>query len=176
MLTVRRDHTEELSDAELAAVRRLVDGAFDGEFAEEDWAHALGGVHVRAFLDGALVGQASVVPRTLWCGPVPYRTGYVEATAVAPGHRRRGVGRAIMAEVDEVIRTGYELGALSTSEAGRPLYAATGWRPWSGSTHVMTSHGPMATPDEDDAVMVLALADLDTTDRITCDWRAGDVW
>ena len=107
---------------------------------------------------------------------MPYRTGYVEAMAVAPGRRRQGIGRAIMAEVNEIIRTGYELGALSTSEAGRPLYIATGWRPWSGSTHVMTPDGPVATPDEDDAVMVLPRTAFDTTGPITCDWRTGDVW
>ena len=31
---------------ELAAIRALLDEAFDGDFGDDDWEHALGGIHV----------------------------------------------------------------------------------------------------------------------------------
>jgi aminoglycoside 2'-N-acetyltransferase I len=38
--------TDALSVAFLAELRRLLDAAFEGEFSDDDWNHALGGVHV----------------------------------------------------------------------------------------------------------------------------------
>ncbi|CCK27259.1 hypothetical protein BN159_2880 [Streptomyces davaonensis JCM 4913] len=42
---LRTAHTADLTPAELAAVRALSDDAFDGDFADEDWEHCLGGMH-----------------------------------------------------------------------------------------------------------------------------------
>jgi aminoglycoside 2'-N-acetyltransferase I len=176
VLQLRRDITGRLSPAELAAIRSLLDEAFDGDFDDHDWRHSTGGVHVTAWIDGRLVAHASVVERTLWCGATPYRTGYVEAVAVAPTERGSGFGTAVMTEVARIIRDGYQLGALSTSDAARSLYARLGWLTWVGPSHVEAPAGRLATPDEDGAIMVLAPAGIDLTAPITCDWRTGDVW
>ncbi|MFD9377467.1 hypothetical protein ACFWBH_18315 [Streptomyces sp. NPDC059999] len=39
-------HTGELGTAEFGEIRALLDDAFDGDFADEDFEHALGGMHV----------------------------------------------------------------------------------------------------------------------------------
>ncbi|HET9437338.1 MAG TPA: hypothetical protein VFO64_03980, partial [Gaiellaceae bacterium] len=58
-----RAHTSDLGRAELAEIRELLDAAFAGDFADEDWEHALGGVHLLLSEGDRLVGHASVVQR-----------------------------------------------------------------------------------------------------------------
>ncbi len=82
-----------------------------------------------------------------------------------------------MDAAEQVIRGGYQLGALSASEAGRPMYAARGWLPWRGPTSVLAPTGVHRTPDDDRSIFVLPVSvELDTGEAITCDWRDGDVW
>ena len=58
--------TADLSPSFLRALRAMVDGAFDGDFADEDWAQALGGRHAwLAAADGTIVSHGSVVERRL---------------------------------------------------------------------------------------------------------------
>ena len=170
--------TADLGAAGQAALRAFLDAAYDGEFGDEDWAHALGGVHVLATVDGELAGHASVVQRQLVAGPDTVRAGFVEAVATAAALRRRGVGGAVMAEVERLVTGGHELGALSASEDGRALYAARGWVPWSGPLAALAPDGVVPTPDE--AVFVLRTpgtpAGLDTAARLVCDWRRGELW
>ncbi len=76
---------DRLDDRRSAAIRSLMDAAFDGDFGEDDWTHALGGTH---FLieddDGALLAHASVVARTIRIGDLVLRSGYLEAVATRP--------------------------------------------------------------------------------------------
>lgn len=176
VLVLRRDRTEDLDPTELALARALMDAAFSGDFDDEDWRHSIGGVHVRGLAGGHLVAHASVVQRSLWCGDTHYRTGYVEAVAVAPADQRRGYGAAVMREVEQIIRDRYELGALSTSAAAQRLYSRLGWQTWLGPSYVQTATGRVPTPDDDGGIMVLPVAGLDISGPITCGWREGDVW
>jgi aminoglycoside 2'-N-acetyltransferase I len=48
MADVRTVHTSALAAGELRAIRDLLDEAFDGEFGDEDFEHALGGMHAVA--------------------------------------------------------------------------------------------------------------------------------
>ena len=172
---VRR--TADLDDAEPSAVRGLLHEAFDGDFADDDWAHALGGVHALVHDGGRLVGHGSVVRRQLWHGGRLLRAGYVEAVAVAPDRRRQGHATAAMEALEAVIRADHDLGALSASEDGAGLYAARGWRLWEGPTSVRTTEGRRRTPEDDGSVFVLpGPAPLDPRGELTCDWREGDVW
>ncbi|RBY79156.1 aminoglycoside 2'-N-acetyltransferase [Blastococcus sp. TF02-09] len=172
---VRR--TPDLDDAALAAVRALLDAAFGGAFADEDFAHALGGVHALVHHEERLVGHGSVVPRQLLHGGRSLRTGYVEAVAVAPDARRQGIATAVMDALEAVIRADHELGALSASEDGAGLYAARGWLLWEGPTSVLTTEGRRRTPEDDGSVFVLpGPVPLDPRGELTCDWRDGDVW
>ena len=175
--TVRTARTADLRPAELAAARALVDVAFAGSFGDVDWANALGGIHALASEDGELVAHASMAPRLLRYDGRTLRTGYVEAVAVRPDRRRRGLGARVMAPLERAIRAGFDAGALSATDDGAPLYAARGWIRWSGPTSVLTAAGPVRTEDDDGSVYVLpAGVPLDPSRPLACDWREGDVW
>lgn len=120
--------TAALTSGELRAVRALMDAAFGtGEeaFADDDWAHALGGQHFVLDEDGEILSHASVVERVLEIGGRPLRTGYVEAVATDPGAQGRGHGSAVMAAATEHIRAMFELGVLGTGR--HAFYERLGW-------------------------------------------------
>ncbi len=177
---IRRARTDELSSAELAAIRAVLDAAFapeDPVFPDSDWEHALGGMHVIASLDGETVAHASVVERALHAGGRPLRAGYVEAVGTIPALQGRGVGSLVMRAANEHIRSTYELGALGTGEHG--FYERLGWRTWQGPLSVRAPDGERRTPDEDGGIMVLttpSTGPLNLAAPLSCDWRAGDVW
>jgi aminoglycoside 2'-N-acetyltransferase I len=174
--------TAELATGELSVLRRLAWEAFavGDRMTEDDWAHALGGLHVILEIGGEPVAHAAIVERGILIGDREFRTGYVEAVATAPGRQRQGFGTRVMAEVGAQIRAGFELGALDTGAQG--FYTRLGWLAWRGPTFVRTAAGIQRTPEEDGFVMVLptpASGPLDVLDPeapISCDWREGDVW
>ena len=174
---LRVAHTSELEPELLQALHAMLVDVFEGRFSEHDWEHALGGIHAIVLEDGEPVGHASVVQRRLLHGGRALRTGYVEGVGVRREARRRGHASALMDAIERVIRGAYELGALSASDAAAPLYAARGWRPWQGETYVLAPEGRVRTPEDDDDLYVLELAEpLDRSGAIACDWRDGDVW
>ena len=170
--------TADLTTAETAQLRAFLDDAFGGEFGADDWAHTLGGVHVLATVGGALAAHGAVVGRQLAVAGQPVRTGYVEAVATAAGFRRQGIGDRLMEEVERLVRSGFELGALAASEDGARLYRRRGWLPWRDALAVRTPQGLVPTPD--DEVFVLGTpttpVPLDPGRPLTCDWRPGDPW
>jgi aminoglycoside 2'-N-acetyltransferase I len=177
MVDVHLAHTADLSAAALEAARALLDDVFDGEFSDHDWDHALGGVHALVWEGTELVGHASVVQRRLLHGGRALRTGYVEGVGVRADRRRRGYGDAMMGELERVVRGGYELGALATSEMAAPFYVSRGWLQWQGPTFALTPGGVVRTEAEDDGIFVLPVtAALDRSGALTCDWRDGDAW
>lgn len=170
-------HTSDLDEATLKAARELLDRAFEGDMSDDDWEHALGGVHALVWEGDELVGHASVVQRRLLHRGRALRTGYVEGVGVRADRRRRGHGGALMEALERVIRGAYELGALSSSEEAMDFYAGRGWKQWRGPTSVMTPTGISRTVDDDGGIYVLPLAvPLDLDAELTCDWRDGDVW
>ncbi len=179
---IRQRPTDGLTEAELTAIRGLMDLAFAADdeeerFADTDWAHALGGQHFTVDIDGRIVSHASVVERTLEIGGRPYRTGYVEAVATAPGLERRGHGSAVMTAVNEHIRGSFQLGALGTGR--QPFYERQGWEIWRGPAFVRTPGGLQRTADEEGYILVLrtpSSSPFELTEPISCDWRPGDVW
>jgi aminoglycoside 2'-N-acetyltransferase I len=179
--SVRRASSDELTPEEIAVIRDLLVRAFgsdeDEAFGEDDWDHALGGIHFVLDLDGVIVGHASVVERVLEVDGRALRTGYVEAVGVAPDRQGSGLGSQLMRDVTDWIMERYELGALGTGR--HRFYERLGWRTWAGPTSVRTADGPLRTPDEDGYILVLATPTsppLDLAAPISCDWRAGDVW
>jgi aminoglycoside 2'-N-acetyltransferase I len=174
---VRTAHTADLSPATLAAARALLHEAFDGDFDDEDWEHALGGVHALVWDDHELVGHGAVVQRRLLHGGRALRAGYVEGVGVRSDRRRRGHGAALMNALGRVIRGAYDLGALDASDEAAGLYAALGWQRWDGPTSVLTPLGVRRTPEEDGGIHVLPVAcELDLTGALVCDWRDGPAW
>jgi aminoglycoside 2'-N-acetyltransferase I len=173
--------TQDLTAAEITAIRGLLAAAFGSDeeeaFTEDDWEHAVGGLHFVLDVDGEIVAHASVVDRELHVDGHPLRTGYVEAVATAPARQGAGHGSRLMSEVTAYIRDRFELGALGTGRQG--FYERQGWRIWRGPSAVRTTDGLRPTPEDDGGIMVVStptspLLDLDAP--ISCEWRAGDVW
>jgi aminoglycoside 2'-N-acetyltransferase I len=180
VLTARLVHTADLDNETRDDARRMVLDAFaagEVDFTDADWEHALGGMHALIAHHGVLIGHAAVVQRHLLYRDTALRCGYVEGVAVHEDWRGQGLASALMDAVEQVIRGGYQLGALSASEAGRPMYTTRGWLPWRGPTSVLAPTGVRRTTDDDASIFVLPVSvELDTDDAITCDWRDGDVW
>ena len=122
---LRVAHTADLGAATRHAARALLDDVFD-DMADEDWDHALGGMHALLWEGAELIGHASVIQRQLLYGGRAWRTGYVEAVAVRADRRRGGRGGTLMDAVERIIRGAYELGALGSTHAGRPLLCGAG--------------------------------------------------
>jgi aminoglycoside 2'-N-acetyltransferase I len=176
MVAVTVAHTAQLDAATLRAAQAMLRAAFL-EFDDEDWDHALGGMHALVHDGGELVAHGSVVQRRFSHRGRAWRTGYVEAVGVAADARRRGHGATVMAALEDVIRSGYVLGALSATDAGKPLYRSRGWQLWQGPLSALTPAGPVRTPGEGGAVFVLPVtAALDPAGELTCDWRDGPLW
>lgn len=177
-LTLRTAHTSQVSPAELAIARAMVAAAFEEEFTDDDWEHALGGMHVLVHDGPTLVGHAAVGQRRLIHRGKPLRAGYVEGVGVHRDWQRRGIGGRLMTEIARVITAAYDLGALGATDEGAALYRAHGWLRWQGATSALTPEGPRPTPEASEYVYVLPVEGqpLDLHGELTCDWRSGDVW
>jgi aminoglycoside 2'-N-acetyltransferase I len=180
-LRLRRVPTPDLAASEITIIRALLVAAFGSEederFDDDDWEHALGGLHFVLDLDGEIVSHASVVERELHVGGRPVRTGYVEAVATAMDRQGAGFGSLVMADVTSYIRERFELGALGTGR--HHFYERLGWQTWVGPAFVRTADGPRRTPDEEGYILVLPTSSspsFDPAASISCDWRQGDVW
>ncbi|MFF3275256.1 GNAT family N-acetyltransferase [Streptomyces chrestomyceticus] len=170
-------HTAELDARTRAAAKALLHDVFEGDMTEEDWDHALGGVHALVWEGDELIGHASVVQRQMLHAGRPLRCGYVEGVGVRADRRGRGHGAAMMTALERIVRTAYDLGALSASEDAAAFYAARGWHLWQGPSAVLSPTGLHPTKEEDGAIYVLqASVPLDLTGQLACDWRSGDVW
>jgi len=176
MAELRTAHTADLDIATRKAARALLDNVFD-DMTDDDWEHALGGVHALVWDGAELIGHASVIQRRLLNGGRALRTGYVEAVGVRADRRGRGHGAAMMDALERVVRGAYELGALGASDAGAAFYVARGWQLWQGPSSALTPAGIRRTEEEDGCIYVLPVeAALDLSSELTCDWRDGDPW
>ena len=176
MTELRTLHTADLDAAARSDIRGLMDAAFGG-VSDDTYENVLGGIHTLVIDEGELIGHASVVQRRLLHGGVALRTGYVEGVAVRADRRRRGHGAAMMAVLERIVRSGYQLGALGASTDGSQLYTSRGWKPWRGAITAMTPDGIRQTPDKSGAIYVLSVsAPIDVTGELTCDWRPASLW
>src|SRR5262245_33918087 len=177
MTELRLAHTSQLPGPVRRAARALLDAAFDGDFDDTDWSHALGGMHALVWDDAHLVAHGSVVQRRMLHDGRVLRAGFVEGVGVRPDRRGEGHAARVMAALEEIIHRAYDLGALSSAEMATGFYAARGWRLWQGSSAVLAPEGLRRTPEDDDGIFVLpGEVPLDLAGEIACDWRDGDVW
>ncbi|HEX5016055.1 MAG TPA: GNAT family N-acetyltransferase [Actinomycetes bacterium] len=176
-MEVRLLASDELSDALRNRLRALLFDSFPDDFTEDDWTHGIGGTHIVAFEGQDAVGHASVISRRIYVADAAIDGAYVEAVAVDPVHRGRGVGRALVAAVNDVVGSRYPFAALSTSK--HPLYEGAGWERWLGPTFVVAGNRWTRTEDEDAGIMVFRPPGSpvdDLTARIAVDERSGDDW
>ena len=177
MAELRTAHTADLDPVTLQAARALLEEVFDGDLAETDWEHALGGVHALVWDGPALIGHGSVIQRRLLHQGRALRAGYVVAVAVRADRLGQGHGAALRGALERVLRGAYDLGALGATDEGAGFYAARGWQLWRGPSSVLTPTGVRRTPEDDGAIYVFELTvPLDISAELTCDWRDGDVW
>jgi aminoglycoside 2'-N-acetyltransferase I len=181
MPRMRRLSTDEITPQEVASIRALLEAAFgpheEERFTDDDWEHAVGGLHFVLDLDGEIVTHASVVGRELHVGGHPLRTGYVEAVATAPDRQGEGFGSLVVGEVTSYVKDNFDLGALGTGR--HQFYERLDWLTWQGPSSVRTAEGSIRTPEEDGYILVLPTPSsppLDLASPISCEWRPGDVW
>jgi aminoglycoside 2'-N-acetyltransferase I len=168
--------TRDLPRRRLGELRQLLLSAFEGEFSDEDWNHSVGGWHV-IVTDDLLVAHAAVVARSIEIGTLPVRAGYVEAVATTPTRQREGLGSFVMQRTGQLLRSEFEMGALSTGR--HTFYERVGWERWRGASYVRYGEELIRTAEEDNGIMVLrfgATLRLDLTQPICCQSREGDDW
>jgi aminoglycoside 2'-N-acetyltransferase I len=122
--------TSAMSPGLAVVVRQLLEDAFEGDLSDEDWDHCLGGWHVLVTEDDVPLSHAAVVPRVLQIAGRRWRCGYVEGMATAPHRQGTGLGSLVMQWLGRLIRTEFEIGALSTS--AHSFYQRHGWERWQG--------------------------------------------
>ena len=174
---LRVSTTAAIPVALLTEIRRLLDDAFGGDFAAEDWEHTLGGWHVFAMDSETAVSHAAVVPRAICVDGQPFQAGYVEGVATRPSRQREGLASLVMAEVSRQVQGRFELGVLSTGL--HDFYQRFGWERWQGPTSVRDGGELIRTEDEDAGIMALRFGvseGLELTAAISCEGRAGDDW
>jgi len=179
---VRTVQSRDADRDDLRAAEQLVKRSFGKEFRDNDWRHGLGGTHVFVNDDvDTLLAHAAIVPRVIRHGANALHVGYVEAVAVTPDLQGRGLGRALMNQVESIVRAEYELGALNAIKDAVPFYLHRGWALWTGATAALDrAGGVVATNDAEDRIMLLGsqlqALEIDPCSVLTCDWRPGDVW
>ncbi|MEU9699679.1 GNAT family N-acetyltransferase [Streptomyces sp. NPDC047981] len=170
--------THELGPQRLRAVREMLDAAFGGGFSDEDWDHALGGVHAWVEDERGIAAHGSVIMRRVLHDGRSYRVGYVEGVGVRGDRRREGLGGRVMAELERVIDGAYAFGALSASDEGAALYTARGWRLWEGRIEALGPEGIVHLPEEEDSTYVRSAGGRrlpGPAAALVFDWRDGDV-
>jgi aminoglycoside 2'-N-acetyltransferase I len=105
------------------------------------------------------------------------RTGYIEGVAVRADRRRQGHGARLMAPLERIVRSAYDLGALGASPDGARLYASRGWQLWRGPSSAMTPDGIRPTPGSDGHIYVLPVSvPVDMSGELICDFRPASLW
>ncbi|MYV71523.1 aminoglycoside 2'-N-acetyltransferase, partial [Streptomyces sp. SID2131] len=92
--------------------------------------------------------------------------------------RRKGLGGAVMAELERVIDGAYAFGALAASDAGAALYRGRGWQLWEGRVEAFTPDGIVHLPEEEGGVFLRPAGAgplPDPAAPLVFDWRDGDV-
>jgi aminoglycoside 2'-N-acetyltransferase I len=149
---------------------------FDG-VSDDTFDNVLGGMHALILEDGELIGHGSVVQRRMVHAGRAMRTGYIEGVAVRADRRRQGHGARLMAPLEHIVRSAYDLVALGASPDGARLYASRGWQRWRGPSSAMTPDGIRPTPGAEESIYVLPVSvPVDLSGELICDFRPASLW
>jgi len=150
--TLRTGDMPELLRADV--VRLCVEAHLEPDFMRLFSYLPTDGLHVLAWDGTDLVGHAIITTRWLQIADAPLlRTAYVDAVSTRPGHQGRGVGTAVMKQV-EAEAGSWEIACLETERAS--FYARLGWVEWKGPLAGRTAEGLIPTPHQT-GIMVLVL-------------------
>ena len=172
-IKVVRKH--DLSESERMAVIALCSRVFEEDFVPL-LATFTDATHLFGVVENNIVSHALWYARWLQVDDGPLlRTAYVEGVATAEAFRRRGYASLLMERLIAEV-TAYDLAALSPSRAA--FYARLGWEIWHGPLFIRTETGLRPTPDYEELMIhrLPRTPALDTTDRLSAEWREGDLW
>ena len=133
-------------------------------------------VHLLGIEQGELVSHVMWVTR--WLQPEgcsSLETAYVEMVATAPGRQGEGFATHLMQRLQNEVKK-FELAALCPADTS--LYARLGWEEWRGGLYIRRGDDLMPTPDERIVIWRLpgTPLDLDTTAKLSAEWRPGELW
>lgn len=176
MLQIALIDDSKLNEALEVSLRELLNGAFEGDFAEEDWQHTLGGTRFVGHLNNQLIAHGSVVPRQMQVDDQIIEVGYVEGIAIAPDHWRKGYGSQLMEEITRYCNSKYSISILSTDE--QAFYKKHGWSNFDGESYVSTNGIVTRSAEEVEGLMILFGLDqaMVSPRKVVCESRAGDAW
>ena len=127
------------------------------------------------FRENSLVGHAAVVSRRITFDGHIVEAGYVEGLAIGGNWRGLGLGSELLAAATNFCRLNYRVSLLSTNI--HKFYAKHGWQRFEGESFAETDSGLIRTSEDDDGLMLLSDdAMLARPNRVTCDFRRGDIW
>lgn len=174
-LIIERVSSEELAEAELAAVVAMCELAYDEPLAGLFSAYGPA-THMLGRWDGLIVSHVMWVTRWLQpAGLAPLRTAYIEMVASHPAYQGRGYASLLMAAAPTYFGSEFELAALCPAETD--LYGRLGWVYWRGPLFIRQDGQLRPTPDE--RVMILPLdktPPLDLDAPLSAEWREGEIW
>jgi GNAT superfamily N-acetyltransferase len=164
-----------LSPIETAALRRLFDAEYLGEFGEWDadlpYGYAPHDVHVVAYDGAAVVGHVGFQRRRISVGGAEVVVGGTGGVLVAPAARGSGLGRALMTRAQAAMREeAVDFGYLGCREAVAPFYARCGWRRVAASERSLSRlHGGSRLEPAGTPILVCAAG------RPLDDWPGGAI-
>lgn len=176
MLQIALISDSDLSEELEASLRELLNDAFDGDFAEADWQHTLGGIRFVGHLDNHLVAHGAVVARKMEVDDQVIEVGYVEGIAIAPRYWGKGYGSKLMEEITRYCNSKYSISILSTDE--QTFYKKHGWSNFDGESYVSINGTVTRSAEEDEGLMMLFGLDqtMVSPRKVVCESRAGDAW
>lgn len=167
---------EVLNPDEERKIILMLEKAFEGDFATEDWEHTFGGSRFLGFLNSELIAHGAVVPREIRVDGEVLKVGYIEGIAVDPKHWGKGFGSNLMAAISLHCRSEFIFSMLSTDQ--KAFYRSHGWEDFLGQSYVLEEGIEVRTADEDSGLMYLPGLKTGTVSpkKVVCESRSGDVW
>ena len=156
-------------------VLELCSAAYEEDFT--DYLNLLNpAVHILAYTHGQLVCHAAWVERRLYLGEFSLRAAYIEAVATLPAQQRKGFASALM-QVLPTKLSQFDIAALSPSNP--TFYEPLGWELWQGQlSYFDKDKHEIFTPEEQVMIYRLPLtpSKITLTEKLSVDWRPGEVW
>ncbi len=175
-ITITTSRTQDLSEAERAAIVSMCTDAHQTDFSPLFSFLPPDGLHILGYAEDRLVSHAVVTTRWLQPAALPLlKTAYVDAVATHPRYQGQGIGSAVMRHLASVIAEEYTIACLETERVS--FYARLGWEEWRGPLAGRQGTELIPTPDQT-GIMILRLPrtpPLDLDSLLTIEVQ-GRIW